>query len=730
MDMAPAIFAFGFGNLAMLGWLAAAAAPLIIHLLNRRKYREMSWAAMEFLLAAIRKQSRRVRIEQWILLAVRTSLIVCLVLAVAEPYLERAGLTAASGARTHKLLVIDGSFSMGYKPTDKTRFDRAKELASQIVDESSEGDGFTLVLMSDPPRTIVGTPAFEAGRFVEEVERLELPHGGGNLPATLEEVERILNAARREQPKLTQRQVFFLTDLGRNSWSPDLQGVEALAQFRERVNALADTASLVVIDLGQEGSENLAVTDFRTEAAYATTAREVSFKAEVRNFGRQTRSQQIAELYVDGRRAGEDVVNLDPGGSNTVAFSYRFDTPGDHAVEVRLGADLLDIDNRRWLSLPVKESIRVLCVNGKPQDADLHGATDYLKLALAPATDTPGKSVVQPDVVTESALLDLDLTRYDCIFLCNVGQFTGREAKVLSAYLKQGGGLVFFLGDRVLPERYNQELTGEAAGAERLLPARLEGLVNENQYLFDPLDYKHPLLRAFRGQSGAGLVAGFPYVQSFYRLKSPENSRAQVVLAFEGGDPLIIEEPLLGGRSILIATSADTSWTTLPISPSYLPLVQEILSWAVGRQINDRNLQVGQALGSTIRNSAAKVAVHVQPPSGPVRDVPLVVEGAQSRWTDPETWQSGVYMAEIGAPAPQSLAYAVNVDTSESDLTRLDPIDLPQGLIHRTNWQDLDEQPSAEISDQGGLHVGLLYLALALLFLETFLAWFFGQQRS
>ncbi|MBI3462563.1 MAG: BatA domain-containing protein, partial [Planctomycetes bacterium] len=196
-----AIFAFGFANLAMLGWLAAAAAPLIIHLLNRRKYREMSWAAMEFLLAAIRKQSRRVRIEQWILLAVRTVLITCLVLAVAEPYLERAGLTAVSGARTHKLLVIDGSFSMGYKPTDKTRFDRAKELAGQIVDESSQGDGFTLVLMGDPPRTVVGTPAFEAGRFVEEIERLELPHGGGNLPVTLEEVERILTAARREQPK-------------------------------------------------------------------------------------------------------------------------------------------------------------------------------------------------------------------------------------------------------------------------------------------------------------------------------------------------------------------------------------------------------------------------------------------------------------------------------------------------------------------------------------------------
>ena len=58
----------------MLGWLAAAAAPLLIHLWNRRKYREVPWAAIEYLLAAMRKNSRRMQLEQWLLLAVRTLL--------------------------------------------------------------------------------------------------------------------------------------------------------------------------------------------------------------------------------------------------------------------------------------------------------------------------------------------------------------------------------------------------------------------------------------------------------------------------------------------------------------------------------------------------------------------------------------------------------------------------------------------------------------------------------
>ena len=94
------------------------------------------------------------------------------------------------------MLVIDGSYSMAYKPTDKSRFERAKQLAAQIVEESTQGDGFTLVLMASPPSVIVGTPAVEPRDFLEEIENLKLPHGGADLPATLAQVEQMLEIGR------------------------------------------------------------------------------------------------------------------------------------------------------------------------------------------------------------------------------------------------------------------------------------------------------------------------------------------------------------------------------------------------------------------------------------------------------------------------------------------------------------------------------------------------------
>ncbi len=135
----PPLIAFGFESLPMLCWLAAAAAPWLIHLLSRRKYRETAWAAMVFLLAAAKRRTRRLQIEQWLLLMIRTLVIVTLVTAVAEPFLEHALPIFSRNGSTHRVLVIDSSYSMAYQATDRTRFEQAKQWAARIVEQSSPG---------------------------------------------------------------------------------------------------------------------------------------------------------------------------------------------------------------------------------------------------------------------------------------------------------------------------------------------------------------------------------------------------------------------------------------------------------------------------------------------------------------------------------------------------------------------------------------------------------------
>ena len=89
----PPLFAFLFNPLLAVAAAAGAVSiPIIIHLLNRKRYRIVPWAAMRFLLAAQRKTSRKVRIEQILLLVVRCLLVLILLLAMCSvtPWAETA----------------------------------------------------------------------------------------------------------------------------------------------------------------------------------------------------------------------------------------------------------------------------------------------------------------------------------------------------------------------------------------------------------------------------------------------------------------------------------------------------------------------------------------------------------------------------------------------------------------------------------------------------------------
>src|SRR3954462_14426165 len=86
------LFAF-FGLWATTPAVGAAAVsvPIIIHLLNRRRFKVVTWAAMRFLLAAQKQNTRRLRLEQLLLLLVRCGLVALLVFAMASvmPWAEQ-----------------------------------------------------------------------------------------------------------------------------------------------------------------------------------------------------------------------------------------------------------------------------------------------------------------------------------------------------------------------------------------------------------------------------------------------------------------------------------------------------------------------------------------------------------------------------------------------------------------------------------------------------------------
>jgi len=729
----PIILALNFANPALLWGLGAASLPIIIHLLNRRRFREMRWAAMRFLLAAMQRNSRRIRIEQWLLLAIRTLIILLVVSAMAKPFLESLGaLPIIAGRRSHHVLVIDGSLSMAYNASDVTRFEQAKSLAAQFVKDSRRGDAISIVLMADPPRVVIGDPSPNHAEVLKELEQITLPHGGTDLAASFEAIVRVLDAS-----SIPQKEVVFLTDLQTASWKrPEGARDDALKLALERL--AKQEARSVVIDLGKGGEENHAVTDLRLDPPIVTEGAPIRARAVLRNYGGQGAASVRAQLIVDGQLGPEETVSVPIGEDTPVDFTHTFSTPGDHVLEVKIDEDHLKLDNQRWQAIPVHEFLRVLLVDGHFKSEPFQAETDYLSQALSPASDSNGSpSMIRAEVVSESQLTRADLTPYDAVILCNVAQFTESEVATLDDYLKQGGGVVVFGGDQVVRDNYNRLLYADGKG---ILPAALGPVVGDanakqSSFGLDPLKFAHPIVADFAGAKEsvqAGLTGARTY--QFHRLSLPKGSMAKVALAFENGDPAVIESPRSRGTVIQVATSADTGWTTWPLHQSFPPVMEKIVLEAAAGRLSERNVKVGQPLDQALPASGAGASVSVALPDGRTLPSKLQFDGSVSLLHFEETEFSGPYQVKVGPPLALESLFAANPDPAESDLNKFDRWGLAEALpgwkfAYITNSKELSHNASA-VSRRGELHRPLLEAVLVLLLVESILAWYFGHHST
>lgn len=723
------VIAFGFASPWLLWGAGLASIPVIIHLLHKRRFREMDWAAMRFLLEAARKHSRRIRLEQLLLLAVRVLILLLVALALSQPFVESMGAYFQVDAPTHRVIVIDASFSMEHQAAEFSRFDRAKAIAREIIDSARQGDALNLVrIAGSPPAAVVRQPAFQKSQVSDEIDRLEVSHEPGGLSASLQSVLEIL----KDAPDVRRKEVYFISDFQQTTWRPD--SAAERARNRKLLEDVGDKASIMLLDPAQDGLANAAVTSLAANEPLVIAGRPVTLAANVKNFGRSPLSDRRVELFVDGRLAATKQVDLEPGVDAPVDFVVTLESAGEHRLEVQLQDDALELDNHRRLSLPTREELRVLLVNGRPAGRRRETATSYLKTALDPSKEGRGETdFVRPTVVSESELPRVDLSRYDCVFLADVALFDPAEAEMLRAYLESGGGVVFCLGEQVQIEDYNRELYRDGKG---ILPARLVGRVGgalrpTDVYEFDAGDLSHPIVNPFEGNPNAGLERTFAL--EYFKVAVAEDAEARVALRFaKTGDPVIVDAPVSRGRVIIVTTSVDNRWGPWPVQGSFVPIIHEIVHHAAAGRWSERQRLVGEPLTRAFPIRAFSASARLTRPDGSEAPLEFQQQGGFATVSADVADRAGFYDMEFGLPLARTETFAVNVDSRESDLARLEKDELTDELladvdaVYRASWREFQHRTDAESHRRGGLSRTLLATALCLLLIEVVMAWKFA----
>ena len=639
-----------WAGLAALG----VSVPVLIHLWSRNQKFETPWAAMELLKKAMIARSRKIQVEDYILMALRALALLLIAVALLRPIFNAGGPGAIGGRDVGVVIAIDASYSMNHG--EPARFEKAIGQAREILGTLQEGDPVSILLMSDQPQVLFRRTAYDATAFNNALDELAKASPRAlNIEQNLTLIDELVG-----ELKTATRECYLVTDAQASDW-------QTLSdQARSSLEAIGDDARLVITPVPSAGIENLAITGLAYTAGSLQRGGSARFTADVRNTGALRVETASLEFSVEGTlKARQDLPPIEAGETRSVSFYTSFDDPGDIALSARLSKDDMADDNQRFMIAKISPTIRVLCIDGdmlsSTRQEPIGGfyLVRALRLRHAGGEDAP----VKVTHIDPSDLFREKLTEYDLVVLVDVPNISEDLGKRLSQFTESGGGLMVFLGDQVDAEQYNANLIGEAGP---VLPATLTQPVQHDDptrgWAIETVKSRHPLAQVVAGLRN-DVVASARFHSAVRVLPLPGS---ETILGLEGGLPLLLthQDPL-NGRVMLFTSSADRSWNNLPMHPLFTILLQQSATMLSSDTMPGEDL-VGRPSAMMLPGRMVGDDVAVLDPSGQERPVKAsLVDGVPAAVITPDS--IGVYRVAAEA-GHRAAAVAANVDTRESDV--------------------------------------------------------------
>jgi hypothetical protein len=562
---------FSFLNPLFLVGLAAGVIPILIHRLTKRDAVTKRFSAVRLLLRSQQIMARPQRLKHLLLLALRVLAILTLVSLMARPVLTDPGFLT-TGSEAPRIVIVDNSLSMGYREDGEERFSLAKKAARDVIEGSR---GKVLLIPTSPvqdpsiqEKEADWLPRIEA---LQGLDQIHLSFGRGDPAGAIDLAYRRLKELKRPG------EILILSDMTRGDWEPfNLNRIK---------NISAETSITFVRMGGIHRDPNQAVAEMKLVEGEAVVGVPLRFEVAVSNLSDQA-GPALVQLYLSGTKRDQKSIDLKAGGEGKVYFEQSFDKPGWVNGEVRLSGDRFAYDDLFYFSLKIRDKIRVLVVDGDPRTSLRAGESYYLVNVLQPGGTEDSPFWLR--VITEAEFGSHDLKPYDAVFLLNVAK---PQASRLTSALESKRPVFIFLGDRVLPEEYNQI---------PLFPWRIRdvrSMETAKPQSAARVDSTRDSLRPLSGPTGESLKKA-----SFYRYFRIEGGRNNLI-TLGNRDPLLTEAEFGKGKLFLFASSADLDWNDLPLQAAYLPLVQGLLKEAVGlsRDSFSRGMRVGQSFEEKTR---------------------------------------------------------------------------------------------------------------------------------
>jgi hypothetical protein len=677
----------------------AVLFPLLIHLFNRQKVKKVYFSSLLFLRSLEKTRMRSVKIKEYLLLIIRSLIILLLVLAFARPAI-RGGLASKVGthARTSTAILLDNSYSMRYETKEGSLFELAKEKARKIIGQLKEGDEVSLILFASEPVLTSEMPTYDFKNVLVKLDESTPSYQILDIGSALKKAFDIL-----KDSKNLNQEIYLISDMEKSGW-----------YFTEKSFSSPENrkAKLYLLDLWPEEKENLAIEKIDFGNQLIESGKPFQIKARVANFTSQPVQNLLVGLYMDGKRVGQTDIDIERGGKTDVEFVHTVENAGIHTGFFEIPDDELMIDNRRYLAFKIPEKIEVLLVGEHQRD------TYHLKLALNPQPESDVHMIVSE--ADKNSLAGIDFNKYQVIIFSDLSKLSEIELSNLERFVKRGGGVWFILGNSIDPEFYTQQILPRFFDVNPGVPLTPTKNVG-GFFSLEKIDWDHPIFQVYQSVEEKAL----PQIKFFSLYDLPSSGDVRVISRFNQGKPALIEKDWGSGKVLLLAASLEEEESDLVIHPFFVPLVNrtvEYLASDLSRLSED--FLVGSKIERELDPALSGKEIKLVDPENLETFLAPLIQKDKLMLKIFDTDKPGIYKIKTKEEVMDQ--FAVNIDSKDSDLQKIEKSEIEKKLEGLTLFyiNPNDDIEKAILQSRYGkeLWKTFLWIAVGLLALEMYLA--------
>jgi hypothetical protein len=600
-----------------LAALAGLGLPLYLHLLKRQTTTPKQVSSLMLFESRTQSSTRHRRLRYFLLLSLRMLWLLLLILAFANPFINRNPSALASNRLV--LLVVDNSFSM----RAGTRLADAKAAAINVLSGKGAARaqvaafGSQLRLMT---QIIEDQPALRAA-----VQAIQPGDGHGNFGELARAVRAMAEAVH------TPIELHLFSDMQRG---------ELAATFADMT--LPANVKLVTHPVASKGQPNWTVESVDAPGqVWGKDAKPVHVQAVIAGYGTAA-AQRTVSLVVNGKTTATKTVAVPANGRASVDFS---------ALEVPYGFSRCEVKIDSADGFPADDLRRFAVQRSDPQKALLiHNYGDNRSpLYVGAALSAAAQSAFSLESINVNEAADRKPSNYAFIVLSDLNSLPSLLENSLNGYVRSGGSLLI--------------AAGTSAGGRSQIPIFGAHIIETRDYTRVPDRY----MAVGSSDSSYPAVAkagGWPGVKFFYALDIDPGvgpGAARVIVRLSDQTPLLLEKRIGEGRVVLLTSGLDNLTNDFPLNPAFVPFIEQTARYLAGseRQGGARPVDAFLELRNARENAQS---VEITDPDG---KRPLTLGEAASAQSFQLT-QAGYYQLRLANGRQDEVA--VNPDPKESNL--------------------------------------------------------------